>query len=58
MKKICGVFIVISVFISIFANSSLILNAASSNGNDGIQINAEYLISDIDGMHSEYVVRA
>ena len=51
-------FIVISEILSIFANSSHILNAASSNGNDGIQINAEYLISDIDGMHSEYVVIA
>lgn len=59
MRKIYGIIITIAVFISVFANSSFITNAASGHGiAEGLQINAEYLIRDIDGMHNEYVVIA
>ncbi|WP_026528679.1 hypothetical protein [Butyrivibrio sp. VCD2006] len=56
MRKIYGIIITIAVVISIFSDSALISTAA--NNSDGIQINGEYLISDTDGMHSEYVLIA
>ena len=59
MRNIYGIIITISLFFSIFANSSFVANAASGQGvTEGLQINAEYLIRDTDGMHSEFVVIA
>ncbi|WP_022763080.1 MULTISPECIES: hypothetical protein [unclassified Butyrivibrio] len=59
MRKIYGIIITIAVFISIFANSSFTITAASGQGMaDGLQINGEYLIMDSDNLHSEYVVIA
>ncbi|WP_026660664.1 hypothetical protein [Butyrivibrio sp. AC2005] len=57
MRKIYGLIIAIAVIISTFSNSTIISYAANKTA-EGIKIEGEYLISDIDGIHTRYVVVA
>lgn len=57
MRKIYGIIIAIAVIISTFANSAIFSYAANKTI-DGIEIEGEYLIHDIDQVHTRYVVVA
>ncbi|WP_026664802.1 hypothetical protein [Butyrivibrio sp. FC2001] len=57
MRRIYSLIIAIAVIISMFTSSAIISYAANQTA-DGIKIEGEYLISDIDGIHTRYVVVA
>ncbi len=56
MRKIYGLIIAIAVIFSTF--SFTFISYAANKTADGIKIEGEYLISDIDGIHTRYVVVA